>query len=65
MGILQAVVKGNTQQKKERAQDMITYILVSHIWLATKENKWELKKKKNKNKKSTSHVWILVLITET
>jgi hypothetical protein len=42
-----AVIEGldskgpGTQQEKERAQDMIQYILVSHIWLATKENKWE------------------------
>jgi hypothetical protein len=37
-------IRSFTQQEKERAQDMIPYILVSHIWLATKENKWELKK---------------------
>jgi hypothetical protein len=39
---------------------MIPYILVSHIWLATKENKWELKKNKNKKKKKKKKNWGVV-----
>jgi hypothetical protein len=37
--------------EKDHTALHILYILLSYIWFATKENKWDSKKKKTKKKK--------------